>query len=94
MNKFFDDLQAFRKALQTKTDGGTRCWSCSGKGRRLRVSFNVHKDLTSLGVDPEACAPAVSLCRTCAAAYMNSFNRALARQQGREGPTEVWTVES
>jgi hypothetical protein len=47
-----------------------------------------------LGVDPEGCAPAVSFCPTCAAAYMNSFKREAARQDGREGPAEVWTIES
>jgi hypothetical protein len=88
MNQFFDNIQAFCEALQTKKDTGNRCWSCSSTRTPL-VSFNIRRDLESLDMPTECSSSRITLCRDCAVAYMNSFNKNL----GLEKPPPLWTVD-
>jgi hypothetical protein len=87
MNQFFEDMQAFRKALRNKLNTGHSCWSCSSAGDGPLVWLNVQKDFKSLGLSTRGCQDSVLLCFPCAVTYMNSFNASLDRKQARDAMT-------
>jgi hypothetical protein len=91
MTRFFEDPRAFRRELHTRPDPAGRCWSCPR--RRPLVGVPARRDLETLGVPSDGCPEQIVLCPTCIVAYMNSFNGALSRKQGREDPGEHWTVQ-
>jgi hypothetical protein len=90
MSKFFDDMDAFRKELESRKNQ-EGCWSC-GEHPDLLLTVPVAKDFGRLGVPLGGGARIIDLCPACAARYMNSSNGALSAAQGRV-IEQTWTAE-
>jgi hypothetical protein len=73
MHTFYANPHAFVKAVRSKPDTSRCCWSCSRSGGPL-VWMNVARDLESLGLPTQGCEAGLTLCPTCLAGYVDSFN--------------------